>query len=55
MKYSIEFCASGEYELDHKPTKEEIEEFMSCFISDLLDGYIEISHNIYSHFEDEDE
>lgn len=47
MAWNIEFMACSSYELDHKPTDQEIEEFRQCFLSDLLDGYIDIESDKY--------
>lgn len=45
--YSIEFCTGNVYELDHKPTAEDVEKFKECFLSDLLDGYLDIDSMVY--------
>lgn len=52
MPWNIEFNAGETYEIDHKPTPEDIKNFIDCFVSDLQDGYIEITHEYYELEED---
>lgn len=54
-KYTVEVSATGFYdglEYDHKPTADELDEFIDLFIDSLQSGYIDIDINCY---EEEDE
>lgn len=53
MAWNIEFNIGDSYEIDHEPTKEDIEDFKNAFISDILDGYIEITDSYYELDEEE--
>ena len=51
--YHIEFNANVTYDMPEKPTLEEIDSFIECFISDIIDGNITILPEIWKDDEKE--
>ena len=48
MAWHIEFVVSSDYELDEEPTEKDKEDFLNCFIDDLISGYISTEISCYN-------